>query len=105
MMENVNMTMTAQQKADRLALIKKVAQKRDSAAAFKKKLAAQGSIVRRWSDVEEKPKRQAKQDAFDKEIASYDSDNINAWTDASKYAKEYYGETLHYTTKFDNDWD
>ena len=35
------MTMTAQQKADRLALIKKVAQKRDSAAAFKKKLAAQ----------------------------------------------------------------
>jgi hypothetical protein len=105
MMEKHNMTMTAQQKADRLALIKKVAQKRDSAAAFKKKLAAQGSKVRRWSDVEEKPKRKAVQDAFDKEIAGYDSDNINAWTDASKYAKEYYGETLHYTTKFDNDWD
>ena len=97
--------MTAQQSADRLALIKKIAQKVERRAAFKKKLTAQGSIVRRWSDEVEKPQRQAKQDAFDKEIASYDSDNINAWTDASKYAKEYYGETLHYTTKFDNDWD
>ena len=30
--------------------------------------------------------------------------NPNYYTDASKYAKEYYGETLYYTTKFDNDW-
>ena len=27
------------------------------------------------------------------------------YTDASKYAKEYYGEVYHETTKFDNDWD
>lgn len=99
------MTMTAQQKADRLALIKTIAEKRNSAAAFKKKLTAQGSVVRRWTEEFEKPNRQAKQNAFEKELASYDGENINAWTDASKYAKEYYGETLHYTTKFDNDWD
>lgn len=27
------------------------------------------------------------------------------YTDASKYAKKYYGETHHYTTHLDNDWD
>lgn len=27
------------------------------------------------------------------------------YTDASKYAKQYYGEVYHETTKFDNDWD
>lgn len=27
------------------------------------------------------------------------------YTDASKYANEYYGETYRETTRFDNDWD
>ena len=27
------------------------------------------------------------------------------YTDASKYAKKYYGETFYETTRFDNDWD
>jgi len=27
------------------------------------------------------------------------------YTDASKYAKQYYGEVYHETTRFDNDWD
>ena len=31
--------------------------------------------------------------------------NIYAWTDASRYAEEYYGETLRNTTRYDNDWD
>ena len=26
------------------------------------------------------------------------------WTDASKYAEEYYGDVYKATTKFDNDW-
>lgn len=26
------------------------------------------------------------------------------WTDASKYANQYYGETYRETTRFDNDW-
>ena len=34
-----------------------------------------------------------------------DNENINAYTDASKYAEEYYGETMRETTRFDNDWD
>ena len=36
----------------------------------------------------------------------YDNgDNIHAYTDASKYAEEYYGETMRNTTRYDNDWD
>ena len=31
--------------------------------------------------------------------------NMYHWTDASKYAKEYYGETMFETTRYDNDWD
>ena len=27
------------------------------------------------------------------------------YTDASKYAKKYYGETFYETTRFDNEWD
>jgi len=27
------------------------------------------------------------------------------YTDASKYAEQYYGDVYHATTKFDNDWD
>lgn len=34
-----------------------------------------------------------------------DGDNINAWTDASKYAAEYYGEVAYETTRHDNNWD
>ena len=31
-------------------------------------------------------------------------DNINHYTDASKYAKEYYGDRMQQTTRWDNDW-
>lgn len=34
-----------------------------------------------------------------------DDTNINHWTDASKYAAEYYGEVAYETTKHDNNWD
>jgi len=34
-----------------------------------------------------------------------DKGNINHYTDASKYANKYYGETFHQTTRLDNDWD
>jgi len=95
--------MTDQQKADRLALIKTVAEKRNAKAAFKKKVQAKTVKVRRYTDEVEVPKRKAKSDEFDRMISKLD-ENYNAWTDASSYAKEYYGETLHYTTKFDNDW-
>lgn len=38
-----------------------------------------------------------------KEIDRLD-ENYNHWTDAPKYAKEYYGDVYHETTKFDNEW-
>jgi len=34
-----------------------------------------------------------------------DTININHYTDASKYANEYYGSVYRETTRFDNDWD
>tara|TARA_R100000030_G_scaffold27977_1_gene20479 strand:+ start:30 stop:269 length:240 start_codon:yes stop_codon:yes gene_type:complete len=35
----------------------------------------------------------------------YNQENINHWTDASKYAEEYYGDVFRQTTRYDNDWD
>ena len=36
----------------------------------------------------------------------YDNgENIHAYTDASKYAEEYYGERYRQTTQYDNEWD
>ena len=35
----------------------------------------------------------------------YNQENINHWTDASKYAEEYYGDVYRQTTRYDNDWD
>ena len=88
------MTMTATQKAERLALIKKIANRRNTMSKLKKASAKQVRIV---NTVQTPRKR--------KEIEVPKETNIYQWTDASSYAKEYYGETLHYTTKFDNDWD
>lgn len=95
--------MTAEQKAARLALIKKVAEKQKAAAAFKRKQAINAAKVRRWTDVEERPRRKAKNAEFDRMINKMD-ENHNAWTDAPKYADQYYGDVYRNTTKYDNDW-
>jgi len=74
----------AHTKEERLALIKKVAKR------FNKKLKRNQNV------------RKTETDYMDK----YDNGtNIHAWTDASKYAEEYYGETYRQTTQYDNDWD
>ena len=86
------MTMTVQQKADRLALIKEIAERKKKMAKVRKTSA---SVISRAKPVSRKKK----------DIDIPKESNIYQWTDASKYAQEYYGETLHYTTKFDNDWD
>ena len=78
------MTMTPSQKADRLAMI------REAGAKMNQKVRRNASVKRTETSFMDK---------------FTDQENINQWTDASEYAKEYYGETLHYTTKFDNDWD
>lgn len=88
------MTMTAAQKADRLALITKIGNRRNKMAKLKKASAQQ---VRKVATMP--APRKPKKEVLPKET------NIYQYTDASAYAKEYYGETLHYTTKFDNDWD
>lgn len=87
------MTLTATQKADRLALIAKIAERKKRLLKLKNASNEQVRIVNT-----PKPARKRKEIEIPKET------NIYQWTDASAYAKEYYGETLHYTTKFDNDW-
>ena len=76
---------------ERMALIKKIAERRQKMA----KVRAQSTVVKREA---KKAKRDFMQIPEEKE-------NVYAWTDAPKYAQEYYGETMYYTTKFDNDWD
>lgn len=98
------MTMTTQEKANRLALIKKIAEKQKAKKAFDAKMKIKASKVTRWTDKVEAPKRKAKESSIDAMIAKMD-ENHNAWTDASRYAEEYYGETMRETTRFDNDWD
>ena len=69
---------------ERLALMKKIGKK------FNKK-------VKRNSRV-----RKTETSFMDK----YDNgNNINHYTDASKYAEQYYGERMRQTTGLDNDWD
>jgi polynucleotide 5'-kinase involved in rRNA processing len=98
------MTMTAQQKADRLALIATIAEKRNAAANFKSKVQTKTSKARKSRAVSDrKSERTSSLDSFYKNIDKMD-ENHNQWTDASKYANEYYGETYRATTKFDNDW-
>ena len=48
-----------------------------------------------------KQQRQAKAKREDKSMLRKEEFH---YTDASKYAKEYYGEVYHETTRFDNDW-
>lgn len=74
----------------RMALIKKIAERNKKLAQVKTKtrsVSAKAPKVKR--DFMEIPKES----------------NIYHYTDASKYAAEYYGETMYETTRFDNDWD
>ena len=75
---------------DRLALIRKIALR-------KKKLEEVKAQTRSFSKTLAKPSRKA-------QTLPDDNKNINAYTDASKYAKQYYGETYFETTRYDNDW-
>jgi len=88
--------LTETQMADRLALIKDVAERRNRV----KKIVAKGKAVKRYSD-EHVATRKPTQNLTEK----YDGgSNELHYTDASKYAKEFYGERYHQTTRFDNDW-
>jgi hypothetical protein len=83
---------------DRIALIKKIAEQKKHEDARKKRMAK----VRSQST---KVMKQAKKVKRDFMQIPAEGENMYQWTDASKYAKEYYGETMYETTRFDNDWD
>ena len=78
---------------DRMALIKEVHTRRNKIQSIKNKsknlMTKKPSIKRDFSEIN---------------IAKNTQDNINHYTDASKYAKEYYGERLKQTTRWDKDW-
>jgi uncharacterized protein (UPF0128 family) len=94
-MEN---NMTDQQKADRLALIAKIAHKQKVEKATKLRIAKVKASSKTLT------KRVPKKARSFMDIPK-EGDNVYAWTDASKYAKTYYGETLYETTRYDNEWD
>ena len=50
-------------------------------------------------------KKQARQAKVKREDKSMLRKEEMHWTDASKYAEQYYGETYRATTGLDNDWD
>ena len=85
--------MTEDQKALRYHQIKTIAERQKKMKAVK---------ARSKNVILNTPKPKKKKDEY---AQFYNNDNVNHWTDASKYAKQYYGETLHETTKWDNEWD
>jgi len=81
---------TAVTNADRMALIKEVHDRRKKMSNIKQKsknLMSRPKATREFADIT---------------IARNTDENINHYTDPSKYAKEYYGDILHETTRHDN---
>jgi len=81
---------TATTQGDRLALIKEIHERRKKISNIKQKsknLMSKPKDTREFADIT---------------IARNTDENINHYTDASKYAKEYYGDILHETTRYDN---
>jgi len=79
--------------SERIALIKEIAERKKNIARIKN----QSKIV-----MDKAPKvARTFMDVPNEDT----SKNPYYYTDASKYAKEYYGETMYQTTRYDNDWD
>lgn len=93
--------MIATNMADRLALIAAIAEKQKNEKARKERLATIRKNTAKVRIVARK-----KRTAEDKKLSDFTGgqENINHYTDASKYAKTHYGETLHETTRHDTDW-
>jgi ribonuclease HI len=81
---------------ERIALIKRIAERKKTLAKVKTKSRSVFDVMDKYEDTE---KRNAKFVEEDK------SKNDNHWTDAPKYANQYYGEVYRETTRFDNDWE
>jgi len=74
---------------ERIALIKEIAERKKKMTKLRKKSSRVLKSVKTKKKDIEIPKES----------------NIYQWTDASKYAKQYYGDTFYETTRYDNDWD
>ena len=74
---------------ERMALIKKIAQRKTKLEKVKRK--TRSIKLKKSKDLSKMPLPT--------------ESNIYQYTDASSYAKEYYGETMYETTRYDNDWD
>lgn len=71
---------------ERLALIRKAAKK------FQKKQNRQARVKRT-------------ENSQYMNIVRNEFDNINHYTDDSRYADQYYGDAFRNTTRYDNEWD
>ena len=93
--------MIATNMADRLALIAAIAEKQKNEKARKERLATIRKNTAKVRIVARK-----KRTTEDKKLSDFTGgqENINHYTDASKYAKTHYGESLHETTRHDTDW-
>ena len=74
---------------ERMALIKKIAQRKNKLEKVKRK--TRSIKLKKSKDLSKMPLPT--------------ESNIYHYTDASRYANEYYGETMYETTRYDNDWD
>ena len=74
---------------ERMALIKKIAQRKTKLEKVKRK--TRSMKLKKSKDLSKMP------------LPS--ESNIYHYTDASRYSNEYYGETMYETTRYDNDWD
>lgn len=89
------MTVAATYK-ERIALIRMIAERKKKMSTIKTK---SSSLIDHFDKYEEVPRAATKVVEEDK------SKNANYWTDAPKYAEQYYGETYRATTRWDNEWD
>lgn len=84
MEEKTNMSDLTTQ--ERLALVRKAAKK------FQKKQNRQARVKRT-------------ENSQYMNIVRNEFDNINHYTDDSRYADQYYGDAFRNTTRYDNEWD
>ena len=90
---------TVMTKEQRLAIIKAAADKVAARNQFKNKVRKGTNAVKSTA----RTIRREKDEKFDAMMDKMD-ENYNHWTDAEKYAKEYYGDVYSDTTRYDNDW-
>ena len=79
--------------ADRMAMIRQAAKKLQAS----KTREARFVRMERTSPTSSKPQKAGP-------VMDNASKDERYWSDAPKYAQQYYGEVYHETTKYDNDW-